>query len=211
MDSTRVRVADVRDVGPKAVAVELSDPGTLGDTPGQFLRITVETADEPVAGYYTISSPPNSDTVELTVDRRPDGTVGRRVAGLSAGDEVTIAGPYGTACYDGESAVLAIAGGPGVGAALAVAEHAVADGGTAALVYRDEEPMHERRLATLASAGCAVWMLVRDNTIRRAVSDALRPDHQAFVYGYEPFLPVATDALRAAGGSPETAKIENYG
>lgn len=207
MTPSRVPVAAVRPAGPGSVAIDLEAPAEFEARPGQFLRVALG-GD---AAFYTISSPPAGETVELTVDVDPEGGLGRRLADLVPGDEVTLAGPYGTACYAGEASVLAITGGPGVGAALAVAERALADGGSAALVYRDDEPIHEARLAALSAAGAPAWVLARDESVGPAVAAALDADRQVFVYGYADFLPLATEALRAAGGEPAAAKVENYG
>lgn len=211
MERTQVTVAAVRDVGPDAVAVELETPPEFSANPGQFVRLVVPVDGGEEARFYTISSPDVSGTFELTIGIDPEGEVTPRLRELSAGAEVTVSGPYGDAFYEGESRVLIIAGGPGVGPAVGIAERALADGGEAGVVYRDAEPIHETRLAELDSRGADVAILTPAETLDRPVSEFLTDETQVFVYGFTEFLDDATTAIEAAGGDPNDAKLENFG
>lgn len=105
---------------------------------------------------------------------------------------------------------MVLAGGPGVGPAVGIGERAMADGGAVAIVYRDDEPVHEERLSALSAAGATV-LVVRDG-LEDAVATALSDvDGQVFVYGFSDFLEEALDAIEAAGGDPDAAKTENFG
>jgi 3-phenylpropionate/trans-cinnamate dioxygenase ferredoxin reductase subunit len=211
MDKTAVAVAAVHDVGPDAIAVELETPDGFDAWPGQFVKLIVTVDGEEEPRFYTISSPDVEDTFELTVGIDPEGAVTPQLRSLEAGDELAIAGPYGDAHYEEESRVLILAGGPGIGPAVGIAERALADSGEAAIVYRDEAPIHEDRLAELGSRGVDVELLTPADTLDEAVADALTDDTQVFVYGFADFLDDATAALESAGGDPEEAKIENFG
>ena len=211
MDKTAVTVAAVRDVGPDAIAVELETPDGFDAWPGQFVKLiaTVDGEEEP--RFYTISSPDVEGTFELTIGIDPEGAVTPQLRSLEAGDELAISGPYGDAHYEAEPRVLILAGGPGIGPAVGIAERALDDGGEAAIVYRDEAPIHEERLAELGSRGADVELLTPAETLDDAVAGALRDGTQVFVYGFADFLDDATAALEAAGGDPDEAKIENFG
>jgi 3-phenylpropionate/trans-cinnamate dioxygenase ferredoxin reductase subunit len=211
MESTDVAVAAVRDVGPDAIAVELDTPPEFHALPGQFVKLITTVDGEEHPRFYTISSPDVTDTFELTIGIDPDGDVTPQLRGLEAGDEVTISGPYGDAHYEDEPRVLVLAGGPGIGPAVGIAERALADGGDAAIVYRDDAPIHEARLADLSSRGVDVELLTPADTLDDAVADALTDDTQVFVYGFADFLDDATTAIEAAGGDADEAKMENFG
>jgi ferredoxin-NADP reductase len=124
---------------------------------------------------------------------------------------VTVTGPFGSDFYEGEEQVLVLAGGPGVGPAVGIAEAARADGHEVAVVYLDENPMHEDRLAAVSAAGGEVFVLSDADAVADAVAAVYDDDQQLFVYGFADFLDVATSAVDAVGGTTETAKIENFG
>ena len=212
MDAT-VAVDAVRAVGPNTVAIELSAPAEFDARPGQFVRVSTTIDGEEYARFYTLSSPRADDAFEITVGLDPEesGPFGRFLADVAAGDELEISGPLGSNYYEGESRVVVLAGGPGIGPAVGIGERAVDDGNDVALVYRDDEPAHEDRLDALREAGASV--VVVDGPVGDHVADALTGDEgeQAFVYGFSDFVDEATTALREAGADPDEAKVENFG
>jgi cytochrome-b5 reductase len=215
MDQTAAQVVAVEDCGPNAVAISIETPDGFQARPGQFVRLTASLADEDVSRFYTISSPDVDGTFELTVGYDPDegGSFSEYLLSLKPGASVTIAGPFGNDFYEDEPRVVVLAGGPGVGPAVGIAERALADGGEAAVVYLDDEPLHEDRLAALEAAGAEVFVLAAESEVKAAVSDVLtgREDEQVFVYGFEEFLELAEAAIEAGGGEYAAAKSENFG
>lgn len=211
MDETPLSVAAVDEVGPDTVAIAFESPPAFGARPGQFVKLVMEVDGETEPRFYTISSPDVEDTFEVTVGIDPDGGVSPSLRSLSAGDEVVVSGPFGNAYYEDESRVLVLAGGPGVGPAVGIAERALEDGNGAAVVYRDETPVHEQRLAALGDGGADVAILGPADSLTEAAAAALADDTQVFVYGFADFLDDATAAIEAAGGDPEAAKVENFG
>jgi 3-phenylpropionate/trans-cinnamate dioxygenase ferredoxin reductase subunit len=206
-----VTIAAVREVGPDAIAIDFETPSGFDARPGQFVRVMVDVDGEEAIRSYTVSSPTVDDTFEITVGIDPQGTVAPRLATLERGDTVELAGPYGNTYYEGEDRVVVVAGGPGVGPAVGIAERALADGHEAAVVYRDTAPVHQRRLDALADAGAIVHVLGDDDALAPAVADATADGGQVFVYGFADFLSDATDAIVEAGGDPDEAKVENFG
>jgi ferredoxin-NADP reductase len=213
MESTETSIDGVRHVGPDAVALDIETPTDFDARPGQFVKLSLDIAGERESRFYTLSSPTVADTFELTVGIEPDGDVGPHLADLEPGDEVTVAGPFGNAYYEDESRTTVLAGGPGVGPAVGIAERTLADGGGTAVVYRDNHPSHRDRLDALREAGAFVSVLDSNERLTTAVENALAgtADEQVFVYGFAEFLDAATDALQAAGGDPDRAKVENFG
>ncbi|PSQ45873.1 oxidoreductase, partial [Halobacteriales archaeon SW_7_68_16] len=162
--------------------------------------------------FYTISSPDADGEVEITVDAGPEsGAVAGALAGLEPGATVTIAGPFGDQYYDDEPRPVLLAGGPGVGPAVAIAGRALAAGNEAVVVYRDDAPIHRDRLDALRDRGVSVTVLDADASLTDAVADALERDGQVFVYGFEGFVDDALDAVVAAGDDPDAATVENFG
>jgi 3-phenylpropionate/trans-cinnamate dioxygenase ferredoxin reductase subunit len=213
MENEDVPVAAVREVGPDAVAIEFETPADFAAAPGQFVKLTLDVDGEPESRFYTLSSPDVEGTFEVTVAIDPEGEVGPHLRDLSAGDTVRVSGPFGNAYYEGERRVVVLAGGPGVGPAVGIAERGLADGNEAAVVYYDDAPIHEDRLDALTDDGAFVEVLDTgdEDAFTDAVADAIGAGGQVFVYGFADFLSLATDAISAAGGEPDRAKVENFG
>ncbi|RLM57571.1 oxidoreductase [Halobellus sp. Atlit-31R] len=212
MDAT-VAVSAVRNVGPQTVALELESPAEFDAEPGQFVKLSATVEDEEYARFYTLSSPGVEDTFEVTVGVDPDeaGPFSQFLLDLEPGDSLDISGPFGRSFYENESRVVVLAGGPGVGPAVGIAEAAVADGNEVAIVYETDAPAHEDRLDALRDAGASV--VVSDGPIDDAVADAVTgaDGEQVFVYGFAAFVEDATAALDVAGVDPDDAKVENFG
>lgn len=212
MNATRVPVEAVRTVGTDAIELRLRSPEEFDARPGQFIKLSATVDGEDVSRFYTISSPRITETFETTLTIDPTGTFGPYLAGIEAGDTIDVAGPFGNAYYEDEPHTLIVAGGPGVGPAVGIAERTLVDGGETAIVYLDEEPIHERRLSSLSEQGADVFVVSDGDALAEAIAAATTDgDPQTFVYGFAEFLDVATDALGDAGVDTEAAKMENFG
>lgn len=211
MDERELDVVAVREAGPDTVAIDIETPDTFDAQPGQFVKLTLPVDGEDVSRFYTVSSPTVEDAFEITVGIDPDGELAPQLGALEAGDAVRIAGPFGSDFYEGEERVVVLAGGPGVGPAVGIAERALEDGNEAAVVYRDDDPVHEKRLDALAEAGALVRVVGSDETLTDPVADAVADGGQVFIYGFADFLDAATEALDAAGVDADDAKVENFG
>jgi cytochrome-b5 reductase len=208
-----VAVVAVESVGPDTVAIELESPDGFEANPGQFVKLSDSLDGEEVSRFYTLSSPDVAETFEVTVGVDPDesGSFSEHLADLEPGDEIRVSGPFGNQFYEGESRVVVLAGGPGVGPAVAVGERARQSEATVAVVYRDDDPAHTERLDALRADGATV--VVTDGDVAEAVAEVTTggDDEQVFVYGFAAFVDEATDALERAGVDASTAKIENFG
>jgi 3-phenylpropionate/trans-cinnamate dioxygenase ferredoxin reductase subunit len=213
MEDVTVSVAAVRSVGPDAVVIAFESPDEFAARPGQFVKLGTEIDGEHESRFYTISSPDVEDTFDVTVEIDPEGTLGPLLADLTPGDTLTMSGPYGNAYYEDDPRVVVLAGGPGVGPALGIARRAIDDGGEAAVVYRDDTPLHEADLDELAADGATVHVLDEADDMAAAVTEVVTgaDDEQVFVYGFADFLDAATSAIEAAGGDSDRAKVENFG
>lgn len=220
MGATEVAVRGVRHVGPDTVALDLETPPGFDALPGQFVLLRADVDGEEYARHYTVSSPTVGETFEITVGVDPEGDLSPWLAGREPGDVVRLEGPFGTISYDaaadGDAVVLA--GGPGVGPAVGVGEAAVAAGNEVAIVYEDDAPAHEDRLAALARAGADVTVLTEGDGLVDAVAgvvDRARgadgPPAEVYVFGFREFIDRVLPGLEAAGVDPHDAQIENFG
>ncbi|MEZ3117095.1 FAD-dependent oxidoreductase [Halobaculum sp. MBLA0147] len=208
-------VAGVERVGPETVALTLESPADFVAEPGQFVRFTAEIDGEEVSRFYTVSSPDTDETFETTVgldggdDEGPD--FASYLANLEPGAELDAAGPFGDEFYEGEARAVVLAGGPGVGPAVAIGERALAEGNDVAIVYQDDAPAHEARLDALRERGAHVT--VTDGPIGAVTADVVTEadGEQAFVYGFADFVAEAESALETAGIHRARIKTENFG
>jgi ferredoxin-NADP reductase len=208
---TAVCVASVEQVGKDTVAVELETPEGFEAQPGQFVKLSAELDGETENAFYTLSSPYVTDTFEITVAADEDADLGQWLAARDPGEDVDMFGPLGDKHYEGESSVVCLAGGPGIGPCLAIAERVTETGGDVTLLYQDDEPVHEDRLDALDDAGATVRITDLDTPLADVADDALEGDAQVFVYGFDDFVGEANDLLEAAGRNPDDAKVENFG
>lgn len=216
MDTTVAVVAN-ESVGPDTYAVTFESPEDFTAEAGQFVKISADIEGEGHARFYTLSSPDTEGTFETTIEVDEEGgPFSAYLAGLAEGDEVAVQGPYGDEHYEGEGRVVVLAGGPGVGPAVALSEAALADGNEAAVVYAHEGlPAHQARLNAAADEGVTVEMVDAGDVaaFEEAVDEAVTTatDEQLFVYGFADFVEVARNAIDAAGGDADEAKVENFG
>ena len=210
MEETDVEVRAVKEVGTDTVAVDLASPPTFEAKPGQFVKLSATVDGEHVSRFYTISSPDVGGEIEITVEVDPEGSLGPWLADAK-GQTIRLEGPYGTAFYEDESSILVLAGGPGVGPAVGIGERALADDNEMAIVYRDDDPVHEERLSALRERGTTVIVVGEDQGLETALADAYEAGQQVFIYGFRDFVTEGRKALESVGGDPDDAKIENFG
>lgn len=213
MEDVTVTVAAVTSVGEDAIVIEFESPDGFEARPGQFVKLGTVIDGEEKNRFYTISSANVEETFDVTIEIDPEGELGPFLGDLEAGDTLTMSGPFGSDYYEDEPRVVVLAGGPGVGPAIGIARRAIDDGGDAAIVYRDDDPIHEDALAALEADGATVKLLDDDADMTDAVADVVTDSdgEQVFVYGFADFLDTATAAIEATGTSSETAKVENFG
>jgi 3-phenylpropionate/trans-cinnamate dioxygenase ferredoxin reductase subunit len=207
---TAASVASVAQAGTDTVVVELDTPDEFDAEPGQFVKLSADVDGETENAFYTISSPRVTDTFELTVGADEEATLGQWLAERDAGDEVDMMGPLGETHYEGEESVVLFAGGPGIGPCVGIGERVVEADGDVVLVYRDDDPIHEDRLAALEDAGATVEVIDAGADVADA-EVAVPADAQVFVYGFADFLDEVDDVLAAADRDPDEAKAENFG
>lgn len=208
---TAVSIANVESVGPETVAVELETPAGFDAEPGQFVKLSAELDGETESAFYTISSPRVTETFETTVGADDDAALGQWLASRSPGDTADLLGPLGETHYEGEQSVVLLAGGPGIGPCVGIAERVLANDGDVTLVYQDDHPVHEQRLDALAADGATVRVLDGGEALGPAVGDTLADDSQVFVYGFDSFVDAARAVLADADRDSDAAKIENFG
>jgi ferredoxin-NADP reductase len=201
-------VEAVRSVGPSTVALDLATPDGFDALPGQFVRLT----DDGDGGFYTLSSPDVADRFEVTVGVDPErADFSAWLADRSPGDPIGVEGPFGDASYDGTGRPVVLAGGPGIGPAVGIAERALDAEASPAIVYETDAPAHGDRLDRLTAAGADVRVV--DELDAASVSEVVtgEADERVYVYGFDPFVDRAEAALDAASVPDDRIAVESFG
>ena len=155
------KVLGVRDETPHAKTLVLDVPGWPGHRAGQHVDVRLVAED----GYqaqrsYSIASAPESDALELTIERIDDGEVSPYLCDvLHAGDGLELRGPIGGyfvwTANDGGPLFL-VAGGSGIVPLMAILRHHArnAPNLAARLLYSARtraDLIYEKELETLAA------------------------------------------------------------
>jgi ferredoxin-NADP reductase len=211
MAEQQARVTSVDDVGEGTVALALEVDEPLDALPGQFVLLRAEIDGSEETGYYTISSASVDTSFEVTVGVDPEGEFSPWLAEREPGNTIQVEGPYGNIAYDDEGDVVTIAGGPGIGPAVAIAERATDHGHDATVIYQDDTPAHRPRLEALSDRGQTVRLFGPDEeSLRSAIADHAS-DGTVYIFGFADFCTEAREILESVGGDPDSAHVESFG
>jgi ferredoxin-NADP reductase len=224
------------DETPRARTLILDVDDWPGHRAGQHLDVRLTAED----GYraersYSISSAPEQDTVQITVERIDDGEVSPYLAGeMQPGDELEIRGPIGghfSWSADEGGPILLVGGGSGFAPLMAMLRHRAARASEAEayvlvsarteedLLYREEleglEPragLHLHRTYTRgAPPGWTGWARRVDAEMLAEVGPAPAVRPRAFVCGPTPFVERVADLLVGLGHQPRDVHTERFG
>lgn len=221
---------------PRTKSLILSVPGWGGHLPGQHLDVRLTAED----GYqaersYSISSAPEGERVEITVEQLEDGEVSPYLANeLQPGDKLELRGPIGgyfTWDFADGGPLLLVAGGSGVAPLMAMIRHQALTGHhvPTRLLYSSrsfEEIIFERELAELNSGGWleVVHTLTRSQPegwsgYRRRIDEAMLTEVAwspaerplTFVCGPTRLVETVATTLVRLGHEPSRVKTERFG
>ena len=227
-------VREVRAETPRARSLTLDVEDWPGHRAGQHVDVRLTAED----GYqaersYSISSAPELDAVEITVELIEDGEVSPWLAGEAhPGDVFELRGPIGghfSWAADEGGPVLLVAGGYGLAPLMAMLRHRAARGSETPVnllvsarsaddvPYREElaslEPSPGLRVEYTytreAPSGWTGWARRIDKAMLTEVSPG--GDARVFVCGPTPFVERVTELLVEAGHYPHAIHAERFG
>jgi ferredoxin-NADP reductase len=229
------RIATVLESRPetaRAKTLVLDVPGWSGHLPGQHADIRLTAED----GYqaqrsYSIATPENGETVELTVERIDDGEVSPYLTEVAqVGDQFELRGPIGGYfVWDGsaDAPVLLVAGGSGLVPLMAMLRyhrgiHSAADmrlllsaRGVGDVLYRQELGGFDGVQITLTREPVPDGWSGFTGRIDREMLAAVGPGSSAmpeiYVCGPTPFVESAAELLVELGHDPERVHTERFG
>jgi ferredoxin-NADP reductase len=233
------RTATVREVVPEsrsARTVILDVPDWPGHRPGQHvdLRLTAEDGYQ-AQRSYSISSAPELDALEITVELVDDGEVSPYLVDeLRPGDQFEVRGPIGghfTWSVDDGGPILLVAGGSGLAPLMAMLRHRAArdsDVEVHVLISTrgPDDALYAQELAQLqpqdgldvawtytrtAPDGWTGWQRRVDAEMLEAVGPSDRAATRSFVCGPTPFVEHVLGLLVTAGYDPSAIHAERFG
>jgi CDP-4-dehydro-6-deoxyglucose reductase len=200
--------------------------------PGQYLMVGDERAGAPPRPYSIACAPRADGELILLVARVPDGVTSNWIHdGLSVGDRLTVAGPYGTFIGDPgtDTPVLCLAAGSGLAPVLALTDAALRRGfkHPVTLLYSARSP------ADVFDEGLMAWWTAKHRRFDFRVTytgddvpadarftgripdmlDQLKADlsgHAIYIAGSPEFVDACVIAARALGADDERIFVERY-
>ena len=216
----------------RAKTLALDVPGWSGHLPGQHADIRLTAED----GYqaqrsYSIATPADGETVELTVERIDDGEVSPYLTEVAqAGDQFELRGPIGGYfVWDGSSdaPVLLVAGGSGLVPLMAMLRYHRGTGSAADMrlllsaravgdvLYREELGDFDGVTITLTREpvpdGWSGFTGRIDREMLAAVGPASSTMPEIYVCGPTPFVESSAELLVELGHHPERVHTERFG
>jgi ferredoxin-NADP reductase len=229
------REATVRDAvveTPRARTLVLDVPGWPGHRAGQHVDVRLTAEDGYTAQRsYSIASAPESETLELTVERLDDGEVSPfLVDEVRVGDVLELRGPIGgwfTWRADDGGPLQLVAGGSGLAPLIAMLRHRKAAGSDVParllvsartedeLLYAGElESLGAEVTVTLTRRRPAGWAGLEGRVHRDMLAAVTWPPDQAprvYVCGPTSFVEVVAAELVALGHDPAALRLERFG
>jgi ferredoxin-NADP reductase len=209
-----------------------------GHLPGQHADVRLTAED----GYraersYSIASPPEVSTLELTVDRLDDGEVSPFLTGeLQPGDTIQLRGPIGGyfvwTALERRHPLLLVGGGSGIVPLMCMLRHRRLSGSAvpAALLYSvrtREDLIYQKELTELVRSDGQLTLqmtLTRDSApgwsgrvgridlpAVQALLEGLGGIADSFVCGPDGFVEVASALLMQAGQPGQAIRTERFG
>ena len=208
-----------------AKTFRLALPEPLRHLAGQHVIVRLTAPDGYTASRsYSIASPPDgSATIELTVERLPEGEVSSFLHDVViAGDELDIRGPIGGwFVWRGDTPAVLVGGGSGVVPLMAMLRLArslgrpelvrlvVSARRPGDLYYGEEVPGPETRIVYTRQAPPS-WPRPAGRLTAEDLP-AIQPGATAYVCGSSGFADAATALLQAAGVPADRIRIERFG
>jgi ferredoxin-NADP reductase len=235
------QVATVTAIRPETANVKtyrLAVPGWPGHRPGQHLdlRLTAQDGYQAQRSYSIASAAMADGSVEITVERVPDGEVSPFMHDVVVvGDRVELRGPIGGYfVWDGSTPdpLLLVAGGSGVVPLMAMLRHRAAIGSAVptTLVYSSrtlDDVIYSAELTALAARNDGLHLvetLTRsqppgwtgfarriDREMLASALDTRTEQPQAFICGPTPLVEAAAENLVALGMAPARVRTERFG
>ena len=217
-------VADIRTETPRVKTFALSLPNVTRHLAGQHFVVRLTAPDGYTAQRsYSVASPPGDGTsIELTVERLPDGEVSTFLHDeLMVGDTLEVRGPIGGwFVWDGTVPALLIGGGSGVVPVMSMLRHARSIGATAHLLFSARTP-EDVIYADALTADDATVLYTRNaapgssRPPGRITGDDIAPhiknDVTVFICGSAGFTDTATERTLEVGVDSNAIRTERFG
>jgi ferredoxin-NADP reductase len=217
-------VTDIRVETPRVKTFSLTLPTPVPRLAGQHFVVRLTAPDGYTAQRsYSVASPPGDGTsIELTVERLPEGEVSTFLHDdLMVGDTLEVRGPIGGwFAWDGSTPALLIGGGSGIVPLMAMLRLARRTGASAHLLAATRTPDDVIYAAELTADDATVLYTRASGPgptrpPGRITADDIRPhlreDATVFICGSARFADTATERALEAGATSDRIRIERFG
>jgi ferredoxin-NADP reductase len=226
MQWQQAKVIEIRDETPSAKTYRLALPLPAPHRAGQHfvVRLTAPDGYQASRSYSVASPPDDSNDIELTVERLPEGEISTFLHDeVVVGDELEVRGPIGGwFVWDGDSPVTLIGGGSGVVPLMAMLRLARNTGRSdlirlvvstrtpTNLYYASELPGPETTIVYTRAVPPG-FARPAGRLTTEDLAPALLPDTTAYVCGSPPFADAATELLTDLDLPVSRIRVERFG
>ena len=220
------KVTEIHRETPNAKTFRLDLPERTAFLSGQHFIVRLRAPDGYTAqrSYSVASAPDGSGTIELTVERLPDGEVSSFLHDVvMVGDELEVRGPIGGwFIWRGDTPAVLVGGGSGVVPLMSMLRLARQRGQAdlvrlvvsvrrpADLYYASELPGPQTTIVYTRSAPPS-WPRPAGRLSAADLPVPLNPDAAGFICGSSGFADAATAALRDGGMPVDRIRVERFG
>jgi ferredoxin-NADP reductase len=220
------KVTEIRRETPNAKTFRLDLPERTAFLAGQhfIVRLTAPDGYTAQRSYSVASAPDSSGTIELTVERLPDGEVSSFLHDVvMVGDDLEVRGPIGGwFIWRGDTPAVLVGGGSGVVPLMSMLRLARQRGQAdlvrlvvsvrrpADLYYASELPGPQTTIVYTRSAPPS-WPRPAGRLSAADLPVPLNPDAAGFICGSSGFADAATAALRDGGMPVDRIRVERFG
>jgi ferredoxin-NADP reductase len=220
------KVTEIRRETPNAKTFRLDLPERTAFLAGQhfIVRLTAPDGYTAQRSYSVASAPDGSGTIELTVERLPDGEVSSFLHDVvMVGDDLEVRGPIGGwFIWRGDTPAVLVGGGSGVVPLMSMLRLARQRGQAdlvrlvvsvrrpADLYYASELPGPQTTIVYTRSAPPS-WPRPAGRLSAADLPVPLNPDAAGFICGSSGFADAATAALRDGGMPVDRIRVERFG
>ncbi|HYN98652.1 MAG TPA: ferredoxin reductase [Actinomycetota bacterium] len=222
------QIATVQSVKQETHSVRsyrLALPNWVPHLPGQHydVRLTAPDGYQAQRSYSVASSPLDTGTIELTIDRLPEGEVSAYFHEVVVpGDQVEVRGPFASHfVWRGEAPALLVGGGSGVVPLMAMLRHRrrTAPESPMQLVYSVRTAgdvifageLGDETTLTFSRDSPEGWTGHTGRINKDLLAGAAFDSGWAYVCGSNGFVETATGLLLESGYSPDRIKTERFG
>lgn len=118
----KAKVASILDLASKIKEVTFELPTKFDFTPGQYIKVRLQTENQNIERYYSVSSATGENVLKIAVEKTEGGALSQHIHKLQTGELLEIKGPTGEHFQLNRPKSVFISGGIGIAPFMSIDE-----------------------------------------------------------------------------------------